>query len=160
MTYTYTARGRYFEEFARGDIVVSAGRTITEADIVNFAGLAGDYTQIHTNAEFAHQSFFGQRVAHGLLLMAIVSGLLAQLGFIDGTVLAFRELIWKFRLPVFIGDTIHTQATVTDLKTMKRLGSGAVTFDVQIINQGEEVVQSGQWTLLIASQPERALQVL
>ena len=60
------ARGRHFEEFALGDIAVSAGRTITEADIVNFAGVAGDYTQIHTNAEFAHHSFFGQRVAHGL----------------------------------------------------------------------------------------------
>ena len=158
MTHTYMARGRHFEEFARGDIVVSAGRTITEADIFNFAGLAGDYTQIHTNAEFAHQSLFGQRVAHGLLLMAIASGLLAQLGFIEGTVLAFREITWKFRLPVFIGDTIHVQATVTNLKAVKRLGGGAVTFDVQIINQGGEVVQSGQWILLIASQPEGAFQ--
>jgi acyl dehydratase len=158
MTHTYVARGRYFEEFTQGDIVVSAGRTITEADIVNFAGLAGDYTQIHTNAEFAKHSFFGQRVAHGLLLMAIASGLLAQLGFLEGTVLAFRELIWKFSLPVFIGDTIHAQATVTNLKTMKRLGGGAVTLNVQIINQNEEVVQSGQWILLIASQPERVLQ--
>jgi len=158
MAYSYTARGRYFEEFALGDIVVSAGRTITEADIVNFAGLAGDYTQIHTNAEFARQNFFGQRVAHGLLLMAIASGLLAQLGFIEGTVLAFRELIWKFSLPVFIGDTIHTEATVANLKAKRRLGGGAVTFDVRIINQSKEVVQSGQWTLLIASQPEQALQ--
>jgi 3-hydroxybutyryl-CoA dehydratase len=158
MTYTYIARGRYFEEFVQGDIAVSAGRTITEADIVNFAGLAGDYTQIHTNAEFAHQSFFGKRVAHGLLLMAIASGLLAQLGFIEGTVLAFRELFWKFSLPVFIGDTIHTEATVANLKTMGRLGGGAVTLDVRIINQSKEVVQGGQWTLLIASQPEQALQ--
>lgn len=157
MTHTYMARGHYFEEFAPGDIVISAGRTITEADIVNFAGLAGDYTQIHTNAEFARHGFFGQRVAHGLLLVAIASGLLAQLGFIEGTVLAFRELTWKFSLPVFIGDTIHVQAAVTNLKTMKRLGGGAVTFDVQIINQGQKVVQSGQWTLLIASQPEQAL---
>jgi len=157
MTYTGMARGRYFEEFAQGDIAISAGRTITETDIVNFAGLAGDYTQIHTNAEFAHQSFFGKRVAHGLLLMAIASGLLAQLGFIERTVLAFRELTWKFSLPVFIGDTIHVLATVTNLKAIKRLGGGAVTFDVQIINQDKKVVQSGEWTLLIASHPERAL---
>jgi 3-hydroxybutyryl-CoA dehydratase len=156
MTNTYTSRGHYFEEFSRGEIVVSAGRTITEADIVSFAGLAGDYTQIHTNAEFAHHGFFGQRVAHGLLTMAIASGLLAQLGLFEGTILAFHKLIWKFSLPVFIGDTIHAQATVNNLKAMKRLGGGAVTFDVQIINQGKEVVQSGQWTLLIASQPERA----
>lgn len=158
MAQTYVARGRYFEEFSLGDIVVSAGRTITEADIVNFAGLAGDYTQIHTNAAFAQHSFFGKRVAHGILLMAIASGLLSQLGFIEGTVLAFRELVWKFSLPVFIGDTVHAQAAVTKLKTMKRLGGGAVTFDVQIINQNKEVVQSGQWSLLIASQPEPVLQ--
>ena len=158
MTHTYVARGRHFEEFALGDVAVSSGRTITEADIVNFAGVAGDYTQIHTNAEFARHSFFGRRVAHGLLLMAIASGLLAQLGFIEGTVLAFREIAWKFRLPVFIGDTIHVQANVTNLRAMKLLGGGAVTFEVQVINQDGEVVQTGQWILLIASQPEGAFE--
>ncbi len=154
MPHTYSARGRYFEEFAQGDVAVSAGRTITEADIVNFAGLAGDYTQIHTNAEFAQQGFFGQRVAHGLLLMSIASGLLAQLGFLEGTVLAFRELTWKFSLPVFIGDTVHVQATVANLKEMKRLGGGSVTFEVQVINQDKKVVQSGQWIVVVASRPE------
>src|SRR5512147_1896550 len=119
MPQTYTPRGRYFEEFAVGDAVTTAGRTITEADIVNFAGLAGDYTQIHTNAEFARHSFFGQRVAHGLLLMSIASGLLAQLGIVEGTVLAFREVIWKFSLPVLIGDTILVEARVTSLKLAK-----------------------------------------
>ncbi len=157
MPQTYTLRGRYFEEFAVGDTAISAGRTITEADIVNFAGLAGDYTQIHTNAEFARHSFFGKRVAHGLLLMSIASGLLAQLGFVEGTVLAFREVIWKFSLPVFIGDTIHVEARVTNLKLSKRLGGGAVTFDLRVINQDGKVVQSGQWVLLVASQRARAI---
>ena len=151
MPQTYTVRGRYFEEFEVGDRAVSTGRTVTEADIVNFAGLAGDYTQIHTNAEFAQHSLFGRRVAHGLLLMSMASGLLAQLGFIEGTVLAFREVTWKFSLPVFIGDTIHVEAAVTDLKPLKRLGGGAVTFDIQVINQDGKVVQSGQWVLLVAS---------
>ena len=153
MTKTFTPRGRYFEEFEVGDTVVSAGRTITETDIVNFAGVAGDYTQIHTNAEFARQGMFGQRVAHGLLALAMASGLLAQLGFVQGTVLAFRDLTWKFSLPIFIGDTIHTTATVAELKAMQRLGGGAVTFDVQVINQKDKVVQRGKWVLLIASQP-------
>jgi acyl dehydratase len=157
MTNAYALRGRYFEEFALGDTVVSAGRTITEADIVNFAGLAGDYTQIHTNAEFARQGMFGQRVAHGLLLISIASGLLAQLGFMEGTVLAFRELTWKFSLPVFIGDTIHVHATVANLKALRRLGGGAVTFDIQLINQEDKTIQSGQWTLLIASKPGSAI---
>ena len=154
MPQTYTLRGRFFEEFAVGDVAVSAGRTITEADIVNFAGLAGDYTQIHTNAEFAEHSLFGKRIAHGLLLMSIASGLLAQLGFIEGTVLAFRDLTWKFSLPTFIGDTIHVEAAVSSLKPLKRLGGGAVTFDIRVLNQDGKVVQNGQWVLLVASKRE------
>ena len=153
MNQTYVPRGRYFEEFELGYTVTSAGRTITEADIVNFAGVAGDYTQIHVNAEFARQGIFGQRVAHGLLLMAVASGLMAQLGFIEGTVLALRELTWKFSLPVFIGDTVHVRAKVAELKAMRRLSGGAVTFDVQVINQNYKIVQLGRWVLLIASKP-------
>ena len=153
MTNAYISIGHYFEEFAVGDNVVSAGRTVKEADIANFSGLAGDYTQIILNTSFPKRSMFCQRVAHGFLLMAIASGLLAQLGFIEETVLAFRELTWKFSLPVFIGNTIHVQATVANLKALRRLGGGAVTFDIQIINQEGQMIQSGQWTLLIASKP-------
>jgi len=148
------ARGRFFEEFEVGYTVVSAGRTITETDIVSFAGLSGDYTQLHTNAEFARQGVFGQRVAHGLLVLSITSGQLVQLGFIRGTVLAFREMSWKFSRPVFIGDTVHTTATVTKLRPMSKLGGGAVTFDVRVLNQENKVVQRGDWVLLMASKPQ------
>jgi 3-hydroxybutyryl-CoA dehydratase len=145
------ARGQCFEEFKVGDTLVSPGRTIIEADIVNFAGVSGDFTQLHTNAEYARQGVFGQRVAHGLLGMAVASGLLAQLGFVEGTIQAFRELAWKFSLPIFIGDTLHVQAAVIDLKAMPRLKNGAVTLEIQVINQHDRVVQSGQWVLLVAS---------
>ena len=155
MSKTFPPRGRYFEEFEQGETSVSIGRTITEADIVNFAGVAGDYTQIHTNAEFARQTIFGQRVAHGLLGLAVASGLMAQLGFIEGTVLAFRELTWKFLLPIFIGDTIHASATVIELKEFRRLGGGMVSFDICVINQEDKIVQRGEWMLLIASKPRR-----
>ncbi len=154
MSSAFEPRGMYFEEFIIGDTVVSAGRTITEADVVNFAGLSGDYHQIHTDAEYAREGMFGQRVAHGLLGLAIASGLAAQLGFIEGTVLAFRELAWKFSAPIFIGDTIHLEATVAERKAMRRLGGGAVTMDVKLKNQDGKVTQRGQWVVLIASQPE------
>ena len=137
--------------FKIGDAVVSAGRTITEADIVNFAGVAGDSTQIHLNAERARQGPFGQRVAHGMLGLSAATGLLAQLRFIEETILAFRELTWKFSLPIFIGDTIHAQAEVAELKALPRLGGGLVSFTVLLINQGDQFVQSGKWVLLIAS---------
>ena len=150
----YVPRGRYFEEFQVGDVVVSAGRTITEADVVAFAGLSGDFTHIHTDAEVARQGMFGQRVAHGLLGLAVASGLTAQLGFLEGTALAFRELSWKFSLPIFFGDTIHVEGTVNKLKAMRRLGGGSVALGVKVINQETKVVQRGEWVILIASTPE------
>lgn len=153
MPETFVPRGRYFEEFQIGDTVVTPGRTITEADVVVFAGVSGDYNQMHTDAKFAGQTMFGQRVAHGLLGLAIASGLSFQLGFLEGTVLAFRELTWKFSLPIFFGDTIHVQATVAETKLMRRLGGGNITFDVKVINQEDKVVQRGKWMVLVASKP-------
>jgi acyl dehydratase len=154
MPETYVPRGRYFEEFQVGDVIVSAGRTITEADVVAFAGLSGDFTHLHTDAEVARQGMFGQRVAHGLLGLAVASGLTAQLGFLEGTALAFRELSWKFSLPIFFGDTIHVEGTVNKLKAMRRLGGGSVALGVKVINQETKVVQRGEWVILIASTPE------
>jgi acyl dehydratase len=144
--------GLYFEEFEAGQSITSVGRTITETDIVNFAGISGDWTQIHTDAEFAAQHPFGQRVAHGLLLVSIASGLAARLGFMEGTALALREIgEWKFSLPVFIGDTIRVRATVVETKPMRRLGGGLVTLKVEILNQRNEVVQRGTWGVLVES---------
>ena len=88
---------------------------------------------------------------NGLVGLAVATGLAAQLGFIEGTVLAFRELTWKFSLPIFIGDTIHVKARVKELKPMPRLGGGSVIFDVWVINQDGKTVQKGEWNMLIAS---------
>jgi len=144
-------RGLFFEEFEIGDEVESPGRTITEADIVAFAGLSGDYNQLHTDAEFAATTPFGQRIAHGLLCLSIASGLAGRLGFIEGTALAFRELSWKFSQPVFIGDTLRLRAKVAEKRAMPRLGGGMVVFDVALLNQKGTVVQRGQWHVLIKS---------
>ncbi len=144
-------RGMYFEEFEVGLEIQTAARTITETDIVNFAGLSGDFNFIHTNAEAAKTSQFGQRVAHGMLVASIATGLAVQQGFIDGTTLAFRELAWKFTKPVFIGDTIQTRIKVTDTKAMRRLGGGLVTFEARVVNQAEDVVHKGAWKMLIKS---------
>jgi 3-hydroxybutyryl-CoA dehydratase len=147
------ARGLYFEQFEVGGQQVSQGRTITEADIVMFAGLSGDYTQLHTDEEFARQTPFGRRIAHGMLVLSIATGMAAQLGFLEGTVLAFRELSMKFSLPVFPGDTIHVKATCKETKSMPRLGGGLVVFDVCVINQDGKIVQRGDWQVLVASKP-------
>ena len=149
----YTPRGMYFEEFEVGYEIVSAGRTITEADIVNFAALTGDWTQIHVNADYAKGTMFGQRVAHGLMGLSYAAGMGAQLGFIEETVLAFRSLEWKFSAPIFIGDTIHLRATVKETKELKKLGGGSIVFEMRLFNQEGKIVQKGTWSVLMKSKP-------
>ncbi len=148
---TYQPRGLYFEDFEIGQKVITAGRTLTESDIVRFAGLSGDFNQIHTDAAYAAQDTFGQRVAHGLLIQSIASGLAVQTGFIEGTVLAFRELTCKFSRPVFIGDTIHVQLDVSEKKALPRLGGGNVIMKYSVLNQEGQVVQRGVWMMLVKS---------
>ena len=147
-------RGRYFEEFNVGLKVTTPARTITETDLVNFAAFSADWNQIHTDAEFSKTTMFGQRVVHGLLVLSIASGLITRLGVIEGTVDAFRELRWKFSRPVFIGDTVHVTATVTETRPMRRLGNGLVVLEVAVINQRGEVVQKGPWKALVRCRPE------
>lgn len=147
-------RGLYFEEFEEGLELETRARTVTETDIVNFAGVSGDFNPMHTNAVFAEGTQFGTRVAHGLLGLSIASGLSYQMGFLEGTVLAFTGVEWKFRAPIFIGDTIRAHVKVTRRRAMKKAGGGFVTFSVRILNQNDEVTQKGEWTILVASQPD------
>ena len=148
-------RGKYFDEFEIGMSFTSPGRTVTESDIVSFAGLSGDYTQIHTDAEFSKQTIIGERVAHGLLGLAIVSGLAVRTGVLEGTVIAFREIVdWKFIKTILIGDTVHVVQKVVEVKSLPRLGGGAVNIELRLINQHNEVVMKGVWKVLVASSPE------
>ena len=149
---TYHPRGRYFEQFEIGQQLVTAARTITESDIVSFAGMTGDYNQIHTDAEFAAKDTFGQRVAHGMLVQSIATGLAVQSGIIEGTVLAFREQSAKFSLPVFIGDTVHVELKITEIKALPRLGGGNINMKYAVYNQHGKAVQRGDWVMLIKSQ--------
>jgi len=148
--------GLYFEEFHVGQKIVTVGRTIAESDIVTFAGLSGDYNQIHTDAEFSRGTPFGQRIAHGLLGVAITSGLAMRTGVLEGTVIAFREINeWKFIKPIFIGDTIHAELNVTETKAYPRLNGGSVCIDFDVRNQKEETVMKGTWIVLVASKSSK-----
>lgn len=147
-------RGMYFEEFEPGQRIVSPGRTITESDIVAFAGLSGDYNQLHVDSEFAKTTPFGQRIAHGLLGLAVASGLAVQTGVLEGTVIAFREINeWKFVKPVFIGDTIHVEMLVKETKEIRRLGGGSCLIEFDVQNQRGDSVMKGTWTVLILARP-------
>ncbi len=151
MTKLTPPKGLYFEDFQIGDSVESVGRTITETDVVQFAMLSGDWNLIHTNAEYAKEQLAGERIAHGLLVLAIASGLAVRLGFMEETVMAFMELEWQFRKFVLIGDTIRLRATVAEKKEVKRLGGGYVWFKMEILNQRDEKVQRGTWKALMKS---------
>ncbi|NOH01294.1 MAG: dehydratase [Chloroflexi bacterium] len=147
--------GLYFEEFSVGQSVKTVGRTISEDAIFSFAGLTGDYNQIHTDAAFAAATQFGQRIAHGLLGLSIAVGLIMRTGLLEGTVLAFREIQeWKFVKPFFIGDTVHAVLTITETKALPRIGGGALTAHVEVCNQNDEVCQRGTLNLLMLSKPK------
>ena len=146
-------RGLWFEEFVIGDKATSPSRTITETDIVAFAGLSADYNEIHTSEEFSKSQHFGKRIAHGLLGLSIASGLAFQMGFMLGTVDVFRALEWEFTNPIFIDDTIKLEAEITDLKALPRLKNGRVTFKLTLTKQTGEIVQRGSWSILVKSKP-------
>ncbi len=147
-------RGMYFEEFQAGQRIISAGRTVTESDIVNFAGLSGDFTAIHTDAEYSKTTPAKQRIAHGLLVLSIASGLAAQTGLMEGTVMVFREINeWKFVKPVLIGDTIHVELEVTETKALPRIGGGSVVIILTVLNQRGETTMKGLWSVLMMSKP-------
>jgi acyl dehydratase len=147
-------RGLYFEDFEVGRKIVTVGRTVAESDIFTFAGFSGDYNQIHTDAEFAKGTPFGQRVAHGLLGLSIASGLAMRTGVLEGTVIAFREINnWKFVNPVFIGDTVHVEMEVAETKALPRIGGGSVIITLDVKKQSGETVMKGNWTVLVMSRP-------
>ena len=150
----YTPRGLHFEDIEIGLKVTSASRTISEADIMLFAGLSGDWNPIHVDAEFAKQSLFGERVAHGLLGLSIATGLAMQLGFLDHTVDAFTSLDWKFRGPIKIGDTIHMTAEATKKKAMPGGAGGFVGFNIEVKNQRGETIQRGEWMIVVKGKPK------
>ncbi len=145
--------GLYFEQFVVGDKATSTTRTVSESDIVAFAGLSGDYNELHTSETFAVKTMFGKRIAHGLLGLSIASGLAFQMGFLIGTADAFRGLEWEFNLPIYVGDTIHLEAEVVETKAFPRLNNGRVVFKVALLNQDGKVTQRGTWSMLIKSQP-------
>jgi len=146
----------YFEDFTVGQEFVTKARTVTEADVVNFAALSWDTNQLHTDAEFAKKGFFGERVAHGMLGLVIHAGLSQMLGITEGTILAFLGMTWKFHLPIKIGDTLHVVQRVKEMRETSKNDRGLLTFEKELVNQRGEVVQTGTTTVLLAKKQKSA----
>ncbi len=149
-------QGLWFEEFVEGLPIRTRGRTITEADLVAFAGLSGDFNPMHTDALYAQTTQFGARIAHGALVFSLATGLAYQLGVLEGTVIAFMGFEMKLRAPVYIGDTIRVEASVSKRRPLPAAEGGIVTLEVKVLNQKDEAVQKGEWTIMVRSRPSAA----
>jgi len=145
----YEPRGKYFDDLEVGQLLVSARRTITEADVASFAGLSGDFNPLHTDAVFAASTPFGARIAHGLLVVAIGSGLVNQTGWFEGTTIALLEMTSRFVRPVHFGDTVRATYRVAEKKETRRPDRGVVTFEAIILNQRDEPVVDGQHVVML-----------
>jgi len=141
-------KGMYFSEFEVGQEFVTGRRTITETDVVMFAGLSGDYNPLHTDAVFAAKTPFGQRIAHGMLTVSISTGLSQTLGIFEGTTMALMQQSFNYKAPVFFGDTIHLKMTVKECHPSSKGGKGRVIFSSEIIKQDDTVVNEGEWMVL------------
>jgi acyl dehydratase len=142
----------FLEEFRVGMAFETPARTVTETDIVNFAALSGDYNPLHTNEEFAKAGRFGKRIAHGVLTLAILTGMWDKIGIISGSVEAFYGISdLKFTRPVFIGDTIHAIIKVVDKQ--ERESNGMVTLSNEVLNQRGESVLVCNTKLVVKRKP-------
>lgn len=145
----YEGRGLYLEEFEIGKIYESAGRTITEADVVNFAGLSGDFNPLHMDVEFGKNNMFGKRVAHGALGLIIATGLSNQTGLYEGTTIAFLELSAKYLAPLCIGDTVHLEMIPTESRHSSKPGRGILKVMAKLVNQDGIVIMESPWTFMM-----------
>jgi 3-hydroxybutyryl-CoA dehydratase len=144
------ARGRYWDDFTVGEVLVTGRRTVEAGDVSRFAGLSGDFNPLHTDEVFARQTPFGGRVAHGILTLAVSNGQQNLSGWFEGTALALLGLDRvRFTAPVKFGDTIHTEMTVTQARPASKADRGVVTFDVMVKNQRNDVVCTYQTSVLM-----------
>jgi acyl dehydratase len=159
VTVTQTSTGGaplHFEDLEVGVAWRSGGRTVTEADIAAFAGVSGDFNPIHVDAEYAAGTVFGQRVAHGALVLAIATGLRQQQGTFRGTLKAWLGMRdWRFTAPVLIGDTIHVVTEVTELRDTKDPLAGLAIQRVEVRNQRDEMVAKGEFVTLMHRRDNR-----
>ena len=142
-------RGLYWEDFEIGQTLVTPARTITSTDIVNFACLSGDFNEVHTNWEYCKSTPFGEPIAHGPLIYAVMGGLQYASGIHDGTLLALLQVDqWKMLAPVKHGDTVHMEMTVVDKKPTSKPDRGIIKLKRQFRKQDGSIVQEMETTLM------------
>ena len=144
----------HFEDFEVGQVFTSQGRTITEADVVLFAGWSWDTNPPHTDAESTRDGRFGQRIAHGVLGVSVALGLASRLGIFEDSSIALLGIDgWRFHAPVLIGDTVHVTVEITGTRLASKGDAGILSRRFQLVNQAGVVVQSGDIGLMVSTRP-------
>lgn len=142
--------GMYFEDFSPGQRFVSAGRTITEADLTMFSMLSGDWHPIHADAEFCKTTRYGARLVHGALGIAIATGMMHELGIFKDSAVAMLSLReWAFTRPIFVNDTLHLELEIIGVEAGKSGTVGSVDRRLRLVNQKGEIVQDGLTAVLV-----------
>ncbi|HYY06446.1 MAG TPA: MaoC/PaaZ C-terminal domain-containing protein [Candidatus Limnocylindria bacterium] len=143
-------RGRHWEDFKVGEVLVTGRRTIDGGDVSRFAGVTGDFNPLHTDEVFARTTPFGTRVAHGILTLGVSNGQQNLAGWFEGTTLALLGLDRvRFTAPVRFGDTVHTEMTVTACRETSEPDRGVVAFAATVKNQRGETVCSYEESVLM-----------
>jgi acyl dehydratase len=153
--------GYTYDDLHVGLTFRSPGRTITDADLVGFAGLTGDYSELHTSDVYAKASQFGRRVAHGMLGLAYAHGLMwARTGELRPTIIAFLGITdWRFVAPIYVGDTIFVDYVISEMRdSASRPSQAIVTFDVQLVDQDGRLLQRGRKAILVSKVPLAAVE--
>lgn len=153
--------GYTYEDLHVGLTFRSPGRTITDADLVGFAGLTGDYSELHTSDVYAKASQFGRRVAHGMLGLAYAHGLMwARTGELRPTIIAFLGITdWRFVAPIYVGDTIFVDYVIAEMRdSASRPTQAIVTFDVKLVDQDGRLLQKGRKAILVSKVPLAAVE--
>ena len=148
--------GWYYEDFEPGRVIETPGRTITEADIVGYAGLSGDFNPLHTDEVFAVDAGVGGRIAHGPMVLGMAFGLGARAGLFDETVLGLLGVQWTFKEPVRPGDTLRASIVVLEMRTTRKLDRGIVSLRLDLRNQKQLPVQTGHCQIMFKRRPEAA----
>jgi len=140
----------YYEDIEVGQVFRSPGRTVTEADVTLFAMLSGDWNPLHTDAAFARETAFGQRIAHGAYGLAVATGLLNRLGLFDGSAIALLGIDgWRFAAPIRIGDTVHVELEIAGKRPTRAGDRGIVQRHVRLRKQDGAVVQEGRMDIMV-----------
>jgi acyl dehydratase len=139
----------WFEHFRVGAEWETAAREITQGDVEAFAAVSGDRNPLHLDEAYAAGSVFGGRVAHGVLGLAVATGLLNQLGLTRGTLVALLGVRWDFRAAVRPGDVLRARLRVAEVRPSRQGGRGVVRLTVALVNQREEVAQEGELAMLV-----------